>query len=132
MTTAPIVLPVVTDEPTGRASEYERLADLFARIYSETHSIAATLELLDAERARAPSMPQVIDLDLPDRVVEIAASFFHVKPARRLLRPDRHRDICHARWIASWLLRQQGWSTPKIGRCLSLTIRPLSTGSRGS
>ena len=95
----------------------------------ETRSIAATLELRDAQRTAEISTP-VIDLALPNRVIEIAASFFHVRPPRRLLRPGRHRDICAARWVASWLLRQQGWTTLKIGRFFSIDHSTVIHGLR--
>jgi chromosomal replication initiation ATPase DnaA len=111
------------------ATGYERLADLFSRIYSQTRSIALALELLDAERARdAAAAP--IDLRLPSRIVEVAASLYYVRPARRLLRPGSHRDICHARWVASWLLRKQGWTTLKIGRFLSVDHSTVIYGLR--
>lgn len=119
MSAGPVVSPVAPEETSPPGSDYERLADLFTTIYAETRSIAATLELLDARRAAEISTP-VIDLDLPNRIIEVAASFFHVRPPRRLLRPGRHRDICAARWVASWLLRQQGWTTLKIGRFFSI------------
>jgi chromosomal replication initiation ATPase DnaA len=129
MTTAAVVTSGTADESASRLSEYERLADRFSSIYAETHSIAVTLEILDAERARETS-PAVMDPQLPDRVVEVAASLFYVKPPKRLLRPGNHRDICAARWIASWLLRQQGWTLMKIAGFLSIDHSTVLYGLR--
>jgi chromosomal replication initiation ATPase DnaA len=111
------------------APEYERLADLFSRIYSETRSIAVALELLDAERARNVTEAP-IDLRLPSRVLAVAASLYYVKPARKLAQPGNHRDISRARWVASWLLRKHGWTTLKIGRFLSVDHSTVIYGLR--
>jgi chromosomal replication initiation ATPase DnaA len=107
---------------------YERLADVFSRVYAETNDIAIALEVLDVHRAReahARPMP-----DLPKRVLAVSASLFNVVPPARLLRPGRHRDICSARWIAAWTLRRRGWSTLKIGRFLGLDHSTVLHGLR--
>jgi chromosomal replication initiation ATPase DnaA len=129
MTAVPLVPTIATGGDSPPGSEYERLADRFSRIYAETGSIAATLELLDAERAGDTSST-AIDLQLPNHVLDVAASLYYVKPARRLLRPGSHRDICAARWIASWLLRKHGWTTLKIGRFLSVDHSTVIHGLR--
>jgi chromosomal replication initiation ATPase DnaA len=129
MTTAGIVPPEAAEGPAPAISEYERLADRFSAIYAETRSIAATLEILDAERARETSTV-VVDARLPNRILEVAASLYHVKPPNRLLRPGSHRDICAARWISCWLLRRQGWTLLKIGRFLSVDHSTVLHGLR--
>jgi chromosomal replication initiation ATPase DnaA len=128
MTAAAILPPAPADHAEAPISEYERLAHRFSSIYAETHSIAVTLEMLDAERARATST--TVDPRLPHRVLEVAASLYYVRPPNRLLRPGSHRDICAARWIASWLLRQQGWTLLKIGRFLSVDHSTVLHGLR--
>lgn len=127
--TAVLIDPSAPHQASPPISDYERLADLFSQIYFETHSISVTLELLDGRRAAGTS-ERIIDHDLPKRVLQIAASFFHVKAPCRLLRPGRHRDICAARWIASWLLRRQGWTTLKIGRFFSIDHSTVIHGLR--
>lgn len=129
MTAVPLLPAVATDGDAPPASEYDRLAGRFSSIYAETRSIAVTLELLDAERAR-DTQTAAIDLQLPNHVLEVAASLYYVKPPTRLLRPGSHRDICAARWVASWLLRKQGWTTLKIGRFLSVDHSTVIHGLR--
>jgi chromosomal replication initiation ATPase DnaA len=109
------------------SDDYERLAGVFSCVYAETNDIATTLEVLDAHRAR--ELVRRPTADLPHRVLAVAAALFHV-PASRLLRPGRHRDICSARWIAAWILRQRGWSTLKIGRFLRLDHSTVLHGLR--
>lgn len=114
--------------PPTHDTAYDRLAQVFSRIYAETGSIATTLEVLDMQRARelvAKPTP-----DLPKRVLAAAAALFHVTPPARLLRPGRHRDICSARWIAAWMLRRRNWSTLKIGRFLGLDHSTVLHGLR--
>jgi chromosomal replication initiation ATPase DnaA len=110
------------------AGDYDRLADEFSRVYAETKDIAATLEILDARRP-LQSVARPIP-ELPRRVIEIAASFFYVTPASRLLRPGRHRDLCSARWIAAWLLRRQQWTLAKIAAFLRLDHSTVIHGLR--
>ena len=114
--------------PPAHETAYDRLAQVFRRVYAETGSIATTLEVLDTQRARelvAKPTP-----DLPKRVLAAAAALFHVTPPARLLRPGRHRDICSARWIAAWMLRRRNWSTVKIGRFLGLDHSTVLHGLR--
>jgi chromosomal replication initiation ATPase DnaA len=114
--------------PPTHDTAYDRLAQVFSRVYAETGSIATTLEVLDTQRARelvAKPTP-----DLPKRVLAAAAALFHVTPPARLLRPGRHRDICSARWIAAWMLRRRKWSTVKIGRFLGLDHSTVLHGLR--
>jgi chromosomal replication initiation ATPase DnaA len=114
--------------PTAHETAYDRLAQVFSRVYAETGSIATTLEVLDTQRARelvAKPTP-----DLPKRVIAAAAACFHVMPPARLLRPGRHRDICSARWVAAWMLRRRNWSTLKIGRFLGLDHSTVLHGLR--
>src|SRR5689334_4954085 len=114
--------------PLTHDTAYDRLAQVFSRVYAETGSIATTLEVLDTQRARelvAKPTP-----DLPKRVIAAAAALFHVTPPARLLRPGRHRDICSARWIAAWMLRRRNWSTLKIGRFLGLDHSTVLHGLR--
>lgn len=114
--------------PPAHDTAYDRLAQVFSRVYAETGSIATTLEVLDTQRARelvAKPTP-----DLPKRVLAAAAALFHVTPPARLLRPGRHRDICSARWVAAWMLRRRNWSTPKIGRFLGLDHSTVLHGLR--
>jgi chromosomal replication initiation ATPase DnaA len=108
-------------------ARYEALAEVFSRVYAETHDIATTLEVLDAHRAREELAPP--RADLPQCILAAAAALFHVPPSR-LLRPGRHRDLCCARWIAAWILRQHGWSTIKIGRFLGLDHSTVLHGLR--
>ena len=117
------------NEPAQTASEsrYDRLAQVFSRVYAETHSVATALEVLDMHRAREAVARPIPDL--PKHVLTIAASVFHV-PASRLLQPGRHRDICSARWIASWLLHRRRWTTVKIGRYLGLDHSTVLHGLR--
>jgi chromosomal replication initiation ATPase DnaA len=110
------------------ADEYERLAKVFSRLYEQTHDIALTLEVLDIHRARASMAPPVPSVG--DRIVTVVASMFDIRPARRLLQPGRHRDLCAARWVASWLLRQRRWSTVKIGRFFGLDHSTVLHGLR--
>lgn len=119
---------VVAAESQLPAERYERLADVFSRVYEATNDIAITLEVLDAHRAREViARPRS---DLAARVLAVAAATFHVIPPRRLLQPGRHRDICSARWVASWILRRQGWSTVKVGRYLGLDHSTVLHGLR--
>ncbi len=114
--------------PPVHETRYDRLAQVFSRVYAQTGSIATTLEVLDTQRARelvARPTP-----DLPKRVLAAAAAIFHVTPPARLLNPGRHRDICAARWIASWILRRRNWSTVKIGRFLGLDHSTVLHGLR--
>lgn len=108
-------------------SPYEDLAVVFSRVYAETNDIATALEVLDAHRARQALVRPMPDL--ANRVLIAAAAPFHI-PASRLLRPGRHRDICSARWIAAWILRQRRWSTLKIGRFLGLDHSTVLHGLR--
>jgi chromosomal replication initiation ATPase DnaA len=110
------------------ADEYERLATVFSRLYEETHDIALTLEVLDIHRARASMAPPIPSV--ADRIVAVVAPMFDVRPARRLLLPGRHRDLCAARWVASWLLRQRRWSTVKIGRFFGMDHSTVLHGLR--
>jgi chromosomal replication initiation ATPase DnaA len=113
--------------PPPPASDYDRLAQVFSRVYAETSSIATALEVLDAHRAReAVANPTP---DLPKRVLSVAASLFFV-PASRLLDPSRHRDVCSARWIAAWLLHRRRWTSVKIGRLLGLDHSTVLHGLR--
>ena len=114
--------------PPTHETPYDRLAEVFSRVYAETGSIATTLEVLDTQRAResvAKPMP-----DLPKRVLAAAAALFHVTPPARLLRAGRHRDICSARWIAAWMLRRRNWSTLKVGRFLGIDHSTVLHGLR--
>lgn len=114
--------------PPVHETPYDRLAQVFSRVYAETGSIATTLEVLDTQRARelvAKPPP-----DLPKRVLATAAALFHVTPPARLLRPGRHRDICSARWVAAWILRRRRWSTVKIGRFFGLDHSTVLHGLR--
>ena len=114
--------------PPAHETAYDRLAQVFSRVYAETGSIATTLEVLDTQRARelvAKPPP-----DLPKRVLAAAAALFHVAPPARLLRRGRHRDICSARWVAAWMLRRRQWSTLKIGRYLGLDHSTVLHGLR--
>jgi hypothetical protein len=121
----PIEAPTTPKDPLS--GQYDRLAEVFSRVYAETSSVAIALEVLDTFRAReAVARPSV---DLPRRVLNVAASVCHV-PASRLLRPGRHRDICSARWIASWLLHRRRWTTVKIGRYLGLDHSTVLHGLR--
>jgi chromosomal replication initiation ATPase DnaA len=120
--------PVGGSKVTSGPDRYEQLAAVFSRVYEATNDIAIALEVLDAHRAR-----EVIGRPSPDlaaRVVAIAAALFHVVPSGRLLRPGRHRDICAARWIASWLLHRRGWSTLKIGRYFGIDHSTVLHGLR--
>jgi chromosomal replication initiation ATPase DnaA len=114
--------------PPAHHTAYDRLAQVFSRVYAETGSIATTLEVLVTQHVRelvAKPTP-----DLPKRVLAAAAALFHVTPPARLLRPGRHRDVCSARWIAAWMLRRRNWSTPKIGRFLGLDHSTVLHGLR--
>jgi chromosomal replication initiation ATPase DnaA len=108
-------------------SRYDRLAQVFSRVYAETHSVATALEVLDTHRARE-AVAQPIP-DLPKQVLIVAGSLFHVPPSR-LLQPGRHRDICSARWIAAWLLHRRRWTTVKIGSYLRLDHSTVLHGLR--
>jgi hypothetical protein len=114
--------------PEGTPStRYDRLALVFSRVYAETQSVAIALEVLDTLRAReAVSRPSD---DLPKQILTAAASMCQVS-ASRLLRPGRHRDICTARWIASWLFHKRRWTTVKIGRYLGLDHSTVLHGLR--
>jgi hypothetical protein len=114
--------------PPTHETAYDRLAQVFSRVYAETGSIATTLEVLDTQRAR--ELVTKPTPDLPKRVLAAAAALFHVAPPARLLSPGRHRDICSARWIAAWMLRMRNWSTPKIGRFLGLDHSTVLHGLR--
>jgi hypothetical protein len=115
------------ETPAPASNTYERLAEVFTLVYAETHDIAIALEVVDTHRARELILRPVPDL--PQRVLVVAAALFQV-PASRLLRPGRQRDVCSARWIAAWLLRQGGWSTLKIGRFLHLDHSTVLHGLR--
>jgi chromosomal replication initiation ATPase DnaA len=108
-------------------SRYDHLAQVFSRVFAETHSVATALEVLDVHRAREALARPV--LDLPKQVLAAAAAVVHV-PASRLLRPGRHRDLCAARWIAAWLLHRRRWTTVKIGRFLGLDHSTVLHGLR--
>jgi chromosomal replication initiation ATPase DnaA len=114
--------------PPAHETAYDRLAQVFSRVYAETGSIATTLEVLDTQRAR--ELVAKPTADLPKRVLAAAAALFHVTPPARLLRPGRHRDICSARWVAAWMLRRRNWSTLKIGRFLGLDHSTVLHGLR--
>ena len=119
---------MATAEVPSQLDRYEQLAGVFSRVYEATNDIAIALEVLDAHRAR-----EVLARPRPElaaRAVAIAAATFHVVPARRLLSAGRHRDICAARWIASWLLHRRGWSTLKIGRYFGLDHSTVLHGLR--
>jgi hypothetical protein len=116
----------ITIEDTP-SDPYDRLAQVFSRVYAETRSVAIALEVLDTFRAReAVARPSV---DLSEQVLMVATSVCHV-PVSRLLRPGRHRDICCARWIASWLFHRRRWTTVKIGRYLGLDHSTVLHGLR--
>jgi chromosomal replication initiation ATPase DnaA len=83
--------------------------------------------VLDVHRARITVLPP--GPELPQRVLAAAASVFNL-PMSRLLRPGRHRDVCYARWVAAWMLRQRAWSTVKIGRFLGLDHSTILHGLR--
>ncbi len=109
------------------AETYEDLARIFSAVYAATNDIATTLEVLDAHRARITVLRP--GPELLQRVLAAAASVFNV-PMPRLLRAGRHRDVCYARWVAAWMLRQRSWSTVKIGRFLHLDHSTVLHGLR--
>jgi hypothetical protein len=115
------------ERPT-RLGRYEQLAEVFSCVYESTGDIAVTLEVLDLHRARSVILKP--SPDFAARVVDLAAAYFHVVLSRRLLRPGRHRDICAARWIASWVLHRRSWSTLKIGRFFGLDHSTVLHGLR--
>jgi chromosomal replication initiation ATPase DnaA len=115
-----------TAQPDSQ-SRYDRFAQVFSRVYAETHSVATALEVLDTHRAREAIARPIPDL--PKQVLTVAGSLFHV-PASRLLQPGRHRDICSARWIAAWLLHRRRWTTVKIGSYLRLDHSTVLHGLR--
>jgi hypothetical protein len=127
-TTLPPRHAQASDVAPTAAGGYSRYAEVFSRVYRETGSIEIALEVYDTFRARE-DVARVARPDLPDRILELAGSLFHV-PKRRLLERNRHRDVTSARYVAAWLLSRQKWSTVKIGALLDLDHSTVLHGLR--
>lgn len=112
----------------GLASPYEHYADVFSRVYSDCHSIALTLEVLDTYRAREALTHPAAD-DFPKRLLKAAASLFHL-PAARLLERNRRSDVTAARYVAAWVMRRRRWSYGKIARFFRMDHSTIIYGVR--
>ena len=108
-------------------SPYEgRWADIFARAYSDTHSIALALEVFDAIRALENISTQPA-IDDTSRILAVVASLFSV-PVKRLRERNRHRDVTDARYVAAFLLRRRHWTTEKTGALFGLDHSTIVSG----
>jgi hypothetical protein len=76
-----------TAQPDSQ-SRYDRLAQVFSRVYAETHSVATALEVLDAHRAREAIARPIPDL--PKQVLTVAASLWAIVTACWVLLGPRH------------------------------------------
>jgi chromosomal replication initiation ATPase DnaA len=114
--------------PAAPRGPYARYADLFSRIYAETGSIEIALEVYETQRAREDLL-RPKRLDLPERVVELAAAAFGVTPSR-LYAADRHSAVVAARRVASWVLRRRHWSKQQIGDYFHQDHSTVITGLR--
>lgn len=120
-------LPPTTECNDIAGPAYSRWAAVFVEVHSETHSVAVALEILDTLRERERLRPRF--KEEPKRIVEMAASLFHV-PAKALHDRDRRRDVISARYVAAWLLRRRRWSYSKIGRFFGLDHSTIMNGLR--
>jgi hypothetical protein len=111
--------------PRGR---YARYADIFSRVHAETGSIEIALEVLDTYRAREDLAPRRSP-DLADRIVQVVARLFAVKP-KQLFERNRHHDVTSARYVAAWLLLRRGWKKAKIATFFKLDHSTIIHGLR--
>lgn len=107
---------------------YARYADIFARIYAETGSVEIALEVYETYRARE-QFDRPKRIDLPNRIVEIAAAIFGIAPTR-VFKADRHSDVVATRRIVAWALYRRRWSTLRIGAFLNHDHSTILTGLR--
>jgi len=119
--------PIESAAVPAPITSYERWASVFSRVHAEVGSIAIALEVLDTYRAREALRPRPIDI--PRRILALAAGAFHV-PVHRLLERDRHRDVADARYAAAWVLRRRRWAYEKIAELLKLDHSTVIHGLR--
>jgi chromosomal replication initiation ATPase DnaA len=96
---------------------YEHLADVFSKAMADTGGIADALRVTDAYRLRTSVRSAELD---SFEVISAAAKHFGIS-FRRIVRHDRHRTVCDARWVVAKILHDWGWSFVRIGMVLGLT-----------
>lgn len=95
---------------------YDHLADIFARAFSETRDLADAFRVVDVYRMRLATAGAEADTF---SIIEATARRFGVH-ARRILRRDRHRSVCDARWTIVQILHARGLSSVQIGTLVGL------------
>jgi chromosomal replication initiation ATPase DnaA len=98
------------------APDYDHLAHVFIRAYADAGNVAGALRVLDEYREiqKQARLPRI---DVPD-LLRTTGRHLGV-PAQKIC-GSRHRYAFEALWVVAKILRDHGWSTPKIGSAIGV------------
>lgn len=97
-------------EVVVEAEDYEALANIFARAYSETGSIADALRVYDRVRGHVTQDVGAVNLN---EIIRAVAAYDDVSPGK-ILSQLRDHEVAVARYKCWWLARQRKLSFPAI------------------